>query len=257
MEGDHELNVLAGQAGETSPNANNNLRSVVVKMSFFSKRLAALKHSLPTVKRAFSSLTDPVCLFYSTWATNWWALELLSWLSAAWALSMIILTLSLHQDKPLPRWPLDITMNSLLSVLSQIGQWGVMGSVAKAIGQLKWLWFARPKSPKRPLKDFVAFDEASRGPLGSFFLLLKGCLMYELRLLKKGVIQSANLISRHWVSLGALIVIVTQAFQPIVQQAVTYPIRLQPSGLSTVTRGVSFREVDGLNFNSRFVPESK
>ena len=56
--------------------------------------------------------------------------------------------------------------------------------------------------------------------------------------------------ARQWVSLGALVVVATQAFQPIVQQAVTYPIRLQPSGISTVTRGVAFQEVDGLNFNS-------
>ncbi|MCJ1229317.1 hypothetical protein MMC12_005982 [Toensbergia leucococca] len=140
---------------------------------------------------------------------------------------MIVLTLYLHQDKPLPQWPCDITLNSLLSVLSQLGQWGLMGSVAKAIGQLKWLWFTQIK---RPLTDFVAFDEASIGPWGSFLLLVKGWLM-------------------HWVSLGALIVIVTQAFQPIVQQAVTYPIRLQHSGISTVTRSVDFRDVDGLNSN--------
>ncbi|KAM0798814.1 hypothetical protein BDR22DRAFT_857833 [Usnea florida] len=71
-----------------------------------------------------------------------------------------------------------------------------MGSVAKTLGQLKWLWFARPK---RPLMDFVAFDEPSKGPWGSLLLSIKRRLI-------------------HWVSLGALIVIATQAFQPIIQQ---------------------------------------
>ena len=70
------------------------------------------------------------------------------------------------------------------------------------------------------------------------------------------MIDSADLDARHWVSLGALIVIVTQAFQPIVQQAVTYPIRLQHSGISTVTRSVDFRDVDGLNSNGTSVFES-
>ena len=58
---------------------------------------------------------------------------------------------------------------------------------------------------------------------------------------------------RHWVSLGALIVVATQAFQPFVQQAVTYPIRLQLSGISTCTRGVAFKEVDSLPSNSMSV----
>ena len=49
-----------------------------------------------------------------------------------------------------------------------------MGSVAKALGQLKWLWFTRPK---KPLMDFVAFDEASKGPWGSLLLLIKGRLV--------------------------------------------------------------------------------
>ena len=62
--------------------------------------------------------------------------------------------------------------------------------------------------------------------------------------------SSTDQTVRHWVLLGALFVVATQAFQPFVQQAVTYPIRLQRSGMSTCTRGVAFQEVDGLPSNS-------
>ena len=143
--------------------------------SYFSTWLLALKRSPIIITQACSSLIKLTSSVYTIWVSNWWTLELLSWLSAAWALGMIILILSLHQDRPLPQWPSSITMNSLLSVLSQIGQWGLTGSVAKAIGQLKWLWFMRPK---RSLNDFVAFDRASTGPWGSFLLLTRGWLMF-------------------------------------------------------------------------------
>ena len=141
-----------------------------------------LKRRADTVRERWVSLYNFTASLYSTWITDWWTLEILSWLSAAWALAMIALTLGLYHGKPLPHWPSGITMNSLLSVLSQIGQWGLMGSVAQTLGQQKWLRFARPK---RPLMDFVALDEASRGPWGSFLLLIKGQLMFVLTRLRK------------------------------------------------------------------------
>jgi hypothetical protein len=39
----------------------------------------------------------------------------------------------------------------------------------KGISQLKWSWFSRD----RPLIDFEQFDLASRGPWGSFLLVLR------------------------------------------------------------------------------------
>ena len=145
---------------------------------------ALLRWSAVNVSYAWSSLIDSVSSLYTIWAINWWTLELLSWVSAASALGAMILVLSLHQNKPLPQRPLSVTLNSLLSILSQIAQWGLMGSVTKAIGQSKWLWFV---GPKRYLKDFVTFDDASRGPWGSFVLLIKGKLMYSPLFLQYGV----------------------------------------------------------------------
>ena len=173
MESDHELHLLANRARGTSPNEST-VQSSVDKKSLSSKWLPLLKRR---VRDRWYSLWSLATSLYSTWVTDWWTLEILSWLSAAWALAMIALTLGLYHGKPLPQWSSGITMNSLLSVLSQIGQWGLMGSVAKTLGQLKWLWFARRK---RPLMDYVAFDEASRGPWGSLLLLIKRRLMFVL-----------------------------------------------------------------------------
>ena len=176
MESDHELHLLANLARGTSPDGSTVQSAVDIK-SLSSKWLPLLKRRAGAVRNRWSSLRNLATSLHSTWITDWWTLEILSWLSAAWALAMIALTLGLCHGKPLPHWPSGITMNSLLSVLSQIGQWGLMGSVAKTLGQQKWLWFVRPK---RPLMDFVAFDEASRGPWGSLLLLIKRRFMFVL-----------------------------------------------------------------------------
>ncbi|KAF4629081.1 hypothetical protein G7Y89_g9069 [Cudoniella acicularis] len=67
----------------------------------------------------------------------------------------------------------------------------------------------------QPLHDFESFDSASRGPWPSFLLIWKTR-------------------ASHLVSLGALLTIVNLAFQPFVQQAVSFPQRLVPSGNATV-----------------------
>ena len=176
MESHHELHLLVNQARVTPPSGSTDSPLVTVK-KFFSKLLPLLKRHAGTIQGRWVSLCSLVSSFYSTWITDWWALGILSWLSAAWALGMIILTLGLLHDKPLPQWPSGITVNALISVLSQIGQRGLMGSLAGTLGQLKWLWFARSK---RALMDFVAFDEASKGPWGSLLLLIKGRLLFVL-----------------------------------------------------------------------------
>ena len=177
MEGHHhELHLLANQAPVTLPRGRNGPPSSTVK-KLFSKVLLRLKHHAGTIQGRWISLCSLVGSIYSTWITDWWGLEILSWLLAAWALGMIVLTLGLLHDKPLPQWPSSITVNALISALSQIGQWGLMGSLAGTLGQLKWLWFARLN---RSLMDFVAFDEASKGPWGSLLLLIKGRLLFVL-----------------------------------------------------------------------------
>ena len=178
----HELHPLTNQVRVTLPSARTGPPSSTVK-KFFSNVFRWLKHHAGTIQGRWISLCSLVASMYSTWITDWWVPEILSWLLAAWALGMIVLTLGLLHDKPLPQWPSGITVNALISVLSQIGQWGLMGSVAGTLGQLKWLWFARLN---RSLMDFVAFDEASKGPWGSLLLLIKGRLLFVLTRSREG-----------------------------------------------------------------------
>jgi hypothetical protein len=149
-----------------------------------------------------------------------WRLEIISWLVSAACMGAIVLALIIVRDKPTPRWH-GLTLNAYISELSKIACAALLLPVSEALGQLKWLWF-QGKSNK--MWDFEIFDNASRGPWGSFVLLVR----------TKGTSLAA---------LGAAITIFSMALDPFFQQLVTYPTRLvlNPSLNSTIPRIVQYR----------------
>lgn len=147
------------------------------------------------------------------WITNWWGVELMFWLFAALSIIAILITLAVHNGRPLPDWPLGITINAVISILATMGQMSMMNPVTECISQLKWLWFTR----RRPLQEFQAFDSASRGTMGSLKLLWK-------------------LRGLHIVSVGAALTMVSLAFGPFTQQVLTYPSRPREISGATTPR---------------------
>jgi hypothetical protein len=101
-------------------------------------------------------------------AIDHWLFEALAlWLSSV-SLAAIVIILVVHVNRPLPRWPLSITINALISVFAVIMKSALLVPVASAIGQSKWYWFGgRP----HPLADIQVYDDASRGPWGSLLML--------------------------------------------------------------------------------------
>ena len=97
-----------------------------------------------------------------------WLFEVTGQLLAAVSLGILVVVLKVHQDKPIPKWPVGLTLNTIASIISTIFRSSLMISVTSALSQSGWLWYAqRPK----PLRDICWFDSASRGPLGSLQLL--------------------------------------------------------------------------------------
>lgn len=76
-----------------------------------------------------------------------------------------------------------------------------MVPVSVAISQTQWTWFLR----ERPLHDFQVFDQASRSPWGALVLLRR--VGY-----------------RHFVILGAFLMVVSTLTSPITQLAIDYPV---------------------------------
>ncbi|KAF2723535.1 hypothetical protein K431DRAFT_344753 [Polychaeton citri CBS 116435] len=135
-----------------------------------------------------------------------WRWELLSLsISLACILATIAL-LSNYDGKEVPSWH-GFTLNCVVSVLAVVPKAALILPVAEALSQLKWHWFWEQDQP-RPVSDFDWYDNASRGPWGSFLLLLtRPCLW-------------------HASSLGAIITVAALALEPSLQQVPSFYPRL-------------------------------
>ncbi|KAL1615635.1 hypothetical protein SLS54_008902 [Diplodia seriata] len=151
---------------------------------------------------------------------GWWLFELLAWVISAIAMAVLVATLVLTDGRPLPHWPMSITLNSFISILATIVKAAMVVPIAEGISQLKWLWFKKAGV----LKDIQTFDEASRGMWGSLKLLLG----------TKGV---------HLAKLGAFLTVFSLAVDPFIQQIVSYPIKMVPSEInSTIPIGRTYSD---------------
>lgn len=80
----------------------------------------------------------------------------------------IVVALVVFNGNTVPDLPLEITPNAIIQVLATFGQAFLMVPVTSALGQMKWNRALRVK----PVEDFRAMDEASRGVWGSVLLLV-------------------------------------------------------------------------------------
>lgn len=148
--------------------------------------------------------------------TNSWLHEISS-LVAGWACQIWLVVILLQMDnRPLDTWTQKISLNAMVSALSTISKALLLEPVGASIGQLKWLHLRRP----RRMYDFELFDQASRGPLGSTFLLAR----FQLDM----------------VSLGCFVTILSAALGPFTQQVISYGNRQVDVRNSSVTFGVAY-----------------
>ncbi|KAI3329470.1 hypothetical protein HD806DRAFT_287970 [Xylariaceae sp. AK1471] len=97
-----------------------------------------------------------------------WVAESLGCGLAVISLVAIVITLRLHENRPLPDWPYGININALIAIFGVLLKAGVTVPLSEGISQLKWQWF---EQKRRSLIDLDGFDAASRGAWGSFLFL--------------------------------------------------------------------------------------
>jgi hypothetical protein len=116
------------------------------------------------------------------WAKSWTA-EACSLVLSVLTFAGLVATLLAHQNKPNPKWPQLVTINSIILLFSLLmraavslvlaeGEWPLSFSqlyclTVVGISQSKWQWYLQ----SRCLNDMAQFDSASRGPWGSFLML--------------------------------------------------------------------------------------
>jgi hypothetical protein len=135
----------------------------------------------------------------SVWIADTWALEIAALILAIVSLVVIIILLVVYDGKPQFSFGF-VNLNAVIAILAAAFRIGFMVPVGEALAQWKWLWFSKKT---RPLGDFDAIDDASRGSRGAFLLLWK----------HKGWSLTA---------IGAWIAILSLATETFIQQLVTF-----------------------------------
>ncbi|CAG8423569.1 unnamed protein product [Penicillium salamii] len=163
----------------------------------------------------------------SKWAklsSDSWLWETSAVIFSALCFTAIFCVVWVYDQKTSPQLPYRITLNSVISILGTASKSSVIFAVGESLGQLKWLWFW---TAERRLRDLQSFDNASRGPWGSFNMLLQ----------HKG---------RSIASLGALVTILALAFDPFLQQILTFPLREIPNPSNENPEASSFSQVHAI-----------
>lgn len=135
---------------------------------------------------------------------QWWG-ELLACVLTLTMLLAIFGVLRYYQEKTIPHWPYRLSINTVIAIFASVLKASAILVLSEGLSQLKWLWVKE----RRPLMHFVNFDSASRGPLGSLQLLR--------------TVKRENLIA----TTGAILIVISLAIDPFVQQLVRYHDCLQ------------------------------
>ncbi|KID98769.1 hypothetical protein MAJ_05150, partial [Metarhizium majus ARSEF 297] len=117
-----------------------------------------------------------------------WASEASWCLVAFLLLGLLVFALLQFDGKTQPKWPLGLSLNTLIAFLSTICRCVMVHPIAEGLLQLKWNWFA---GKGRPLRDIRLFDKASRSSWASLKLVtrLRG------RFMPMGVLASLVLVA--------------------------------------------------------------
>lgn len=127
----------------------------------------------PDLMRRETGCTDERRRFQRSWGTSvieWWR-EFSMWVLGTGALITISCLLHYFGERPLSHWQSHswLPISTVVTALAQTAVSTLLVSISSSISQLKWVWLQK----NRPMEDIQDFDEASRGPAGSFLLLSK------------------------------------------------------------------------------------
>ncbi|KAL8870401.1 MAG: hypothetical protein Q9174_003547 [Haloplaca sp. 1 TL-2023] len=150
---------------------------------------------------------------YERLFTDSWGLEVISALFGTISLVVLLIVLARFEKKPLSDWSLKLSLNTVISIISQLVQACLFVAIASCIAQLQWLGYRSNK----PLEDMSYFDNGSRGPVGSLLLLYKSS-------------------SRPLVWLGVLAMLLQVFIGPLAQEALSLSERQINRGTGIIPR---------------------
>lgn len=133
-----------------------------------------------------------------------WIFESLALVFSIACFVAILGLLGAYNNEVRPEMAYKLSLNAIISILATGCKSSLALVIGEAICQLKWLHFKSEN--KSSLSGMQMFDAASRGLLGSLGILIH---------------QRAKSL----VCLGAAVVVLLLAFDPFMQQVISYPVR--------------------------------
>ncbi|KAJ6020974.1 hypothetical protein N7540_006478 [Penicillium herquei] len=141
-----------------------------------------------------------------SWKRFWldtWRFEIFAWAFSVACFIAICTLLKVYDNKVRPKLAYNLSFNAIISVLATGCKSGLVLVIGEAVCQLKWLHFRGPSQQR--LSSMQDFDNASRGPLGSLNILIAH--------------RAQSLVC-----LGAVVIVLLLAFEPFMQQVISYPV---------------------------------
>lgn len=131
----------------------------------------------------------------------------------------IIATVWSFDNRPLPHWPFELSINTFIAAFSVLLKTSAGLVLAEGISHIKWTSLRGPQT----LRSFTVHDDASRGPWGAVALLWND----------KG---------RHISSLGALVILLILFMEPFTQQIVSFYdcVEVEPNLVAEIPRSNYF-----------------
>ncbi|KAL1590270.1 hypothetical protein WHR41_01383 [Cladosporium halotolerans] len=133
-----------------------------------------------------------------------WICEIIAVLFSSACIIAIAAIVYVYDDKPIPRFPSGLTLNTIISILSTSARSAIIMTVSTSLSQLKWCWFKI--GPGKRIQDLQTMDDASRGLLGA-----------------TGALTSRT--GGSLATLGCVVTLLLLTFSPFVQQLLDYPTR--------------------------------
>ncbi len=155
--------------------------------------------------------------------SNWWLFELLAALMCTATFIAMAAILYQYDGGTIPRLPFGVPLNAVIATIATMTKASLLLVATSALSQFKWLWVQdKRRSGTRRLQDLQMFDEASRGPLGALKMLCS--------------------TPQSIASIGAMIVLVSLAFDPFIQGLISYPSRSlrKPTSAAMVLRAEEY-----------------
>ncbi|KAI1775143.1 hypothetical protein F4818DRAFT_417964 [Hypoxylon cercidicola] len=180
------------------------------------KPLGSTISSLPTLKTAntnaplLSSPSQPRRQVVSKRGSSWnWEISAL--VLSLGAITTLVALLIYADGRSLAQWNSVLSLNTLVSTLGAISRTSLAFAISSCLGQAKWNWFRRRADN---LVAFDRFDDASRGPWGSLWLIIwvRAC---------------------HWVAIGAIVTIILIGFEPFLQTVISFYGQIDANPISS------------------------